>query len=351
MKFLDLCPDNRLARFQKRFRQIEESGIYLFGAQLAELEQTFPPSVGFKYGIAVKNATDALTMLLSELLRKNPDKTVICPNFTAYPTAVAIKNNTDKIYYVDVDESLTIDVNKLPDIEDAIVVAVNLFGNNANLPALRRYCNVNNSILIEDCAQSTGSEVLPRVSDFAVYSFYPTKPLGSMGDGGMICFNEEKLVEIFKTMRFYGQEGDKIAGFGVNSRMDEWQCAVVLEKMSDYRLQNTKRQWIARQYELLMDGFNVKPSNCIKVHTNCVYHQFPVLYRNRTKALAELKKRGIPYLIHYPWHIPDMPVLRGIHNKVGFRVNDRIVSLPAHPHLTVNEMMIINKFWIENDNT
>ncbi|MFW2000651.1 DegT/DnrJ/EryC1/StrS family aminotransferase, partial [Acinetobacter ursingii] len=86
----------------------------------------------------------------------NPNVTIILPNFGAYPSAVACKNFTDNIYYVDVDSSMTLDVNKLPDIKNGIVVAVNLFGNNCNKELLN-YAKNNQHILIEDCAQSTGS--------------------------------------------------------------------------------------------------------------------------------------------------------------------------------------------------
>lgn len=336
MKFLDLNKENAVIT-KDLFKAVIDKGEYLLGSYLQKLEDIFPKSVGYDYGVTFKNATDALSVLIGVLLKDK--KKVICPNFTAYPTAVAIRSKTKQVYYVDVDESLTCNIDDFPRIKNAIVVVVNLFGNNGDLDKIRKWCDATNSIMIEDCAQSTGSESKARVSDFAVYSFYPTKPLGSMGDGGMICFNDLKWKEYFKIIRFYGQTKEEARYIGINSRMDEWQCAIVLEKMKHYRKWNDKRIKIAERYKQHIKG--------ISVHSQNVYHRFPVLYNKREEVV---KKTDFPFMVQYDKHITDMGVLKGKRNKVNFRVNDKILILPLHSMMKESEICQIEEFLYKTKN-
>lgn len=332
MKFNDLKYQNKIDPLVDVF----DSGVYLFGEKLKELEEKFPKSIGMRNGVGVKNATDGLYLVLKFLYDCGYEN-IFLPNFTANATAVAARNVTDNLYYVDVDKSFTIDVDRIPIFRKSVVVAVNLFGNNANLEKLRRLCDYHDSVLVEDCAQSTGSELKERVSDYAIYSFYPTKPLGSMGDGGMICSGNFDL-GYFDSMRFMGQDDMGMCWrVGINSRLDEFQSAVILSKMNIYRGWNLMRQMIAERYKKIVRG--------IHVHTNCVYHQFPLLLSNRDLAIKMLNERGIPYMIHYPYHITDQEVLAGKNkHEVGFRINDKILSLPIHACMIESEIQQVEEF-------
>lgn len=378
--FNDLLSENieYLNPINVRWADVILSGTYLLGKQSEELEARFAKFIGKKYCITVKNCTDALMMTVRYILRERPDATVILPNFGAYPTAIAVKNCTDNIYFVDVDESLTIDVTKLPDVKpvgnssnglkNGIIIPVHLFGNHANMKAIRRYADANGHIIIEDCAQSTGSGS-GQVGEFSCFSFYPTKPLGTMGDGGAICTNDKTAYEELLKMRNYGLASPSpsrtsgggsgieiplaevleasIIHAGINSRMGELECAVVNAKLDSFEQFFEKRRAIASRYKKIIAG--------IRINSNCIYHQFPVLFNEREKIIAELRAREIPFMIHYPQHISELPVfqnppLEGEGRegaKVGFRVNDKIISLPCHPFMQEEHIQKVEEFLTE----
>jgi len=260
---------------------------------------------------------------------------IILPNFGAYPTATVCRHITDRLYYVDVDSSMTMDVNKLPDVKNGIIVPVHLFGNNCQMDKIISYAKSNNHIVIEDCAQSTGSGSGIH-GDYSIFSFYPTKPLASMGDGGMIC--SDNSLDYFRKARVYGVE-DNILGF--NSRMDEWQAAVVNCKMDFLDMLNAKRIRIAERYKEAVSGYTVNSTS--------VYHQFTIRFKNRAEVIKKLDSASIPYMIHYSKHVNEMLVLSGaVPSKVGYRVDDTILSLPVHPYLTDLEIEQIEDFLYEN---
>lgn len=312
--------------------EVMHSGNYLFGSQLAELESSFAKMIGTKHAIGVKNCTDAIMLILKAVYKKG--MTVILPNFGAYPTAVAVKNITKNIHYVDVDLSLTIDPKDLPVIKNGIVICVHLFGTNCNMVKIKEYCDRFNHILIEDCAQSTGSGS-GAVGDYSVFSFYPTKPLASMGDGGMICTNNDRT--IFDAMRFYGWNNGQIDVVGINSRMDEIQCAIVNSKMDGFQELNNRRIAIANRYKQIIRGTDSTRGS--------VYHQFVVLFRKRSLILKKMEEKKIPYMIHYKKHVEDMHALRTKNGLgAGFRVSDKCVSLPCHPFMTDSEIQMVEEF-------
>lgn len=237
------------------------------------------------------------------------------------------------------DDSLTMNPEELytlpSDLRNGIIVAVNLFGNNCNMEEIMNYAELRGHTVIEDCAQSTGSGSGTK-GDYSIFSFYPTKPLASMGDGGMICSNND--LTYFKKARHYGVEYGYL---GDNSRMDEWQAAVVNAKLSDFEGLNEKRIGIAERYSQVIQG--------MKINGKCVYHQFPVCFKNRDEIIKDLLIEKIPYMIHYPNHLNDIPVLQGRQrSEVNYRVNDKIVSLPIHPFLAEEEIEKIENFLSNN---
>lgn len=333
MKFVDLNEEYKyFLRLDKRISEVCSSGHFLFGEQLKNLEKEFADFVGVKNAIGVKNCTDAIILVLKSFLKKN--QTVIIPNFGAYPTAVAVKNVTDNIYYVDVDRTMTMDVSKLPEhIKDGVVICVHLFGNNCDMKKIKEYCDINNHVLIEDCAQSTGSGS-GNIGDYSVFSFYPTKPLSSMGDGGMICTNRDR--EIFDKLRFYGQKEQYIENVGINSRMDEIQSGIVRYKLPHFQDLNERRKKICKRYKKHVRSFDERKG--------CVFHQFVVLFEEREMILKELYRRNIPHIIHYKSHVSDFKVLSGKNNIVNYRINDKCVSLPCHPFMKEEELEKVEEF-------
>jgi len=333
MKFVDL--QSEYMHFSNEidgvFKNTANSGWYLLGNELKKLESNFAIFTEKKHAIGVKNCTDAIMLVLKAVWK--PGMPIILPNFGAYPTAVACKNITDDLYFVDVDDTLTIDTTKLPDLKNGIVIPVHLFGNNCDMDNIIKYCQDNNHVLIEDCAQSTGSGS-GKQGDYSVFSFYPTKPLASMGDGGMICCDSDR--NVFDRLRFYGQEGGKIHSIGINSRMDEFQAGIVNAKFKKFAQLNEIRNNICSRYKKIVNGFKTRPG--------CVFHQFVILVNNRDDVIKKLDEQKIPYIIHYPNHVSEMDIFKNsLYNKVGARINDKCLSIPCHPFMSENDVQLVEK--------
>jgi dTDP-4-amino-4,6-dideoxygalactose transaminase len=142
--------------------------------------------------------------------------------------------------------------------------------------------------------------------------------------------------EYFRKFRFYGQLGRNMEFVGVNSRIDEFQAGIVLSKLSKFHELNEKRKEIACRYSEFVAG--------IKPRGNCVYHQFPLLLKNRKKVINLMKNLEIPYIIHYEKHVTDFTFLNCLNYKTNFRVSDKVLSIPVHPFLKENEIHKICEF-------
>jgi dTDP-3-amino-3,4,6-trideoxy-alpha-D-glucose transaminase len=258
-------------------------------------------------------------------------RTIIVPGFGAYPTVVAaIQAGAKKIIAAPIDNTLTLDLKNVDVPRDSIIVPVHLYGNQAEMSHLEKIAEDTNSIIVEDCAQSTGLEKSKK-SFVAIHSFYPTKPLGCRGDGGAIISNDEKFISSCKKTRFYGLNDGTIESWGFNSRIDEWQAAHLISKISYYRSMNEKRKENAKKYSSAGVAVNYSP--------NCVFHQYVDIFSDRTHVVDSLNRSEIPTMIHYPKMLCDMPHLL---DKVEFieckRVSDHVLSFPVGPHLSASDV-------------
>lgn len=347
------------ANYEERTKRIIESGIFLNGPERDELEGRFRDITRKQRAISTKNCTDAITLLVGLLWK--PGMKVILPNFGAYPTAFAVAHITgpNAIHFVDVDDSLLLDPGKLPkNIRNGIIIPVNLFGMEVH-PAVLRYAKKNGHQLILDCAQSyharNGIRTNPeRETDIHyVFSFYPTKNMGSYGDGGMICTDDLHVASKIYDFKFYGYRSEYHRLTGMNSRMDEWQCAAVNAKLENLREHVRCIDYlyhITNIYASASMTFNEcanKLSNGMLeqfayartgIEHGSQRHQYPILFRNkkqRDMAIEILDRRKIPYMIHYEHHVSELPAFKtNKTRKPGFRVNDKVLSLPFHVHLS-----------------
>lgn len=295
---------------------------------------------------------------------------VILPNFGAYPTAFAVARvvGPDNIVFVDVNPWLTMDPLKLPkNVKNGILVIVNLFGMDGCPPLYYRYARENNHQIIVDCAQSFGTDSsyvgntadknifsARRVCYFNahyVFSFYPTKNMGSFGDGGMICTNNGMIWKRLMSHRFYGYADPFSPTTGINSRMDEWQCAAVNEKLEHidlFEAQMDKTRKIANSYGLHLAGIqkHIFYRNILSGITE-KRHMYPILFPNKKvkeMAVKVLDKYKIQHMVHYDHHVSELPAFKtNKTRKVGFRVNNRILSIPLHPYLTNAQISHIYK--------
>lgn len=328
MKFIDLENENKIAvkNCKAGFAAIESSGKYLLGDKLKQFENDFANDQNVSYAIGVKNATDALYMSFKALNAK--DRSVIVPNFGAYPTIIAaMQADAGTIIVAPVDNSLTICLDEISIPNNSIIVPVHLFGNKANIENIHNNVLGKNCDIIEDCAQSTGL-VKSQHSIIAIHSFYPTKPLGSRGDGGAILTNDKTLFTYFKKARFYGtNEHGLIDSWGFNSRLDEWQSCFLSSKIQYYRKMNKIRQDHATSFRKFLD-FGIDYSS------DCVYHQYVTFWNNRERVIKKFNDHNIPTIIHYPKMIYDMPhISKYISRYNKQNISEHILSLPVGPHL------------------
>ena len=225
---------------------------------------------------------------------------------------------------------MTLDISNIEVPKDSIIVPVHLYGNHTEMSHIEKIAADTNSIVIEDCAQSTGLEK-SKFSFAAIHSFYPTKPLGCRGDGGAIISDDSDFLEKCKKSRFYGLNHGEIESWGFNSRMDEWQSSFLIEKLKYYRLMNEKRRENAKKY--------LKFGSSVSYSSDCVFHQYVNLFFDRSIVINRLNSLGISTMIHYPKMLCDMPFLL---DKVKFikckRIADHVLSFPVGPHLSTSDV-------------
>jgi len=336
MKFVDLSYENSRASHSvvDLFNSISESGHYLLGTYLKSYEDKFTVDQESTYCVGVKNATDALAIVFK--LLNCHEKTVIVPQFGAYPTVMAaLQAGAKKIMAAPINEKYCLDLSDVEVPKNSIIVPVNLFGNESDLDKLDMIADSKSCTIVEDCAQSTGIPRKKRKNVAAsIHSFYPTKPLGSRGDGGAILTDNEELENEARKARFYGLNVGLIDSWGFNSRMDEWQSAFLTRKLDYYRAMNETRRSNARIFNAAL-GREIKATQT----ENCVFHQYVTLWRDRDTVQKKLNDCGIPTMVHYPKLISDMPFLQDkIIKSPCKRVNDHILSLPVGPHLRAEEV-------------
>jgi dTDP-4-amino-4,6-dideoxygalactose transaminase len=332
-------------------KDVLDSGNYILGAQVANFEKEFAAYLNSEFCIGVNSGTDALLIGLKALGVGMGDE-VILPSHTAVATAAAVVSTGATPVFAEVSNiSMTIDpvsVVSLITSKTRAVIAVHLYGFPCDLDALKQICLENQLFLIEDCAQSTGTEYKGKkvgtVGDIGCFSFYPTKNLGAIGDGGAIVTNNYSTSERCFALRQYGWDSDRVSNLnGTVSRLDEIQAAILRIKLGHLDQNNERRIEIAAQYRA---GLNLQslvlPAE--PVHGKHTYHLFVIRVSKRDYMLEELSKLGIFAGIHYrkPVHLhPAFKLFTNDSNtslKYTEELSNTILSLPMYPGLTGDEI-------------
>ena len=340
-------------------------GAYIMGPQVAELERQLADYVGVKHCITCGNGTDALRMALMALGIGHGDA-VFVPDFTFFATAEAVAMVGATPIFVDVlEKTYNIDV---ADIYDNIevcrelglipraVIAVDLFGQPADYKALAELCKQNNLFLVEDGAQGFGGSIDGKRScsfgDIATTSFFPAKPLGGYGDGGALFTDDDKWAERLRSLRVHGKGKDKYDNvrLGLNSRLDTLQAAVLQVKLRyfDKELESVNR--VARKYGELLAG-KVKTPMVPECYTSS-WAQYTIQTEDRDGLQARLKVAGIPSMVYYPRTMSLQTAFTYLNQNpcpVAERLTKTVLSLPMHPYLTDEEIVIVAKTVLDND--
>ena len=343
-----------LADVEKNISEVIQSGWFILGPVVAELEQQIADYCGAKYAVGVSSGTDALLISLMAAGVGEGDEVITTP-FTFFATAGSISRLGAKPVFVDIEpETFNIDPNQ---IESKItnktraILPVHLYGQCAEMDSILDLARKNNLTVIEDAAQAIGSEYKGRragsMGDYGCFSFFPTKNLGGFGDGGMVTMNSEELYEQVKILRVHGSEPKyyhKV--IGGNFRIDAIQAAVVLAKLKYLDRWTEKRRSNAETYARLFRerGLTEQLTPPAEVVPRHVYNQYVVRVKEKRDELRKyLGENNVATEIYYPLplHLQDCFASLG-HKKGDFpeseKAAEETIALPVFPELTDEQL-------------
>ena len=321
--------------------RVLDSGSYILGREVKAFEEEFAAYIGVKHAIGVGSGTDALTLALMALGIGAGDE-VISVSHTAVATAAAIAGAGAKPVFVDIEaDYLTLDPACLKAAiteKTKAVVAVHLYGQAANLDAIKALAAERAIPVIEDCAQAVGASYgaakLGSIGDLGAFSFFPTKNLGAIGDGGAVLTDDDALAERLSGLHQYGWRDDRISHVaGMNSRLDELQAAILRVKLRHLDDDTERRRAIAGHYDALLAGLDVALPK-VRPGSAHAYHLYALHCQDRDGLLAHLKADDILAGVHYPVPVHLQPAYLGGTLPVTEQAARQTLSLPMYPELT-----------------
>lgn len=347
------------AEIDVAIHEVLESGWYILGREVEAFEQDFAAYIGVRYAIGVGNGTDALELAL-RACGVGPGDLVFTVSHTAVATVAAIELVGATPVLVDIDPvTYTMEPNCLeaalarpPAGTPKAVIPVHLYGQPADMPAILELARRHGLYVIEDCAQSHGATLAGRMTgawgDIAAFSFYPTKNLGALGDGGMVVTDNPALAERVRLLQQYGWRERYISEIpGGNSRLDELQAAVLRVKLRGLDKENMRRQSLAQTYNTLLADAGMTLT-AVRSGVTHVYHQYVVRLPQRDALRTYLRQVGIGTLIHYPAPVHLQPAYRNRLPQVAplpwtEQVAKQVLSLPMYPQLSDDQARRVSK--------
>lgn len=348
---------------REAIKKVLLSGRYILGEEVRRFEEEFAGYIGVKYCVGVASGTDAISLALRAIGVKPGDE-VITVSHTAVATVAGIEEAGGVPVFCDI-EPLTrcMDpkcIESLISERTKAILPVHIYGQPADIMEVLKIAKRWNLKVIEDCAQAHGAEIKGRkvgsFGDAGVFSFYPTKNLGAIGDGGAVVTDSYKIAERVRYLREYGWKERFISLMpGVNSRLDEIQAGILRVKLRYLSKDNERRREIARCYIEAIDGERIIPPNIVDKTLHAM-HLFVVECNERESLKKFLSERGVSTAIHYPLAVHQQPAYKGrIRGSNNLPVTEglykRILSLPMYPELTDNQVekiSLVLKKWIKN---
>ena len=354
MNFIDLPAQQQRIRdkIEKNIKSVLDHGKYVNGPELSELEKKLADYVGVRHAVGCASGTDALLMpLLAYGIR--PGDAIFTTPFTFIATAEVIQLLGATTVFVDVEpDTFNIDVKKLEDeiirakkkggLKPKGIIPVDIFGQTADYDEINAIAKKHSLFVIEDAAQSFGATYRGRkacsLADVGATSFFPAKPLGCYGDGGMIFTDDKSMYDKLVSIRVHGQGSDKYDNvrIGINGRIDTMQCAVLLAKFEIFDEEISLRQEVAKRYsEGLKDSVKVP---FVKKDNLSAWAQYSIMHPERERIISKLNENKIPTAIYYPKPLHLQTAFSHLGHKAGdFKVSEeisnKIFSLPMHPYL------------------
>jgi dTDP-4-amino-4,6-dideoxygalactose transaminase len=326
-------------------KRVLDGGWYILGEETRSLEAEFAAYVGANYGVGVASGTDALTLAL-QAVGVEPGDEVITVSHTAVATVVAVERAGARPVLIDIDPiTFTMDPAQLESsisIRTRAILPVHLYGHPADVEPILAIARRHGLAVIEDCAQAHGAsyrgQLVGSWGDAAAFSFYPTKNLGAMGDGGMVVTKQIELAERLRLLRQYGWVSRYVSQVkGSNSRLDELQAAILRVKLRYLAGWNEQRYELATHYATSLQNTHLVLPRAVGDVTH-VYHLYVVRVKERDALLAYLCERGINAQVHYPVPVHLQPAYADLGLVPGSlpeteRAAAEVLSLPLYPEM------------------
>jgi len=341
--FNALTPGEDAAAVRAAIDRVIASGWFVLGPEVEAFEAEFAAASRVPHAVGVGTGTDAITLIL-RALDIGPGDEVITPPLSAAYSALAVMMAGARPVFADIDaERLTLD----PSAAEAAItprtkalLPVHLYGQPADMRPLEALALKHRLALVEDAAQSqlatADGRPIGTIGIAAATSFYPTKNLGALGDGGAVLTRDAALAARVKRLRNGGQTSRyHHEEPGANSRLDEMQAAILRARLTFLPRWTDKRRAIAATYRSALSASSLHVPR--EFDTGHVYHLFPVLTERRDAFQAHMRERGVETLIHYPVPIPRQPALESTSPAmcpIADRVCSQVVSLPVYPGLS-----------------
>lgn len=353
VKFLDLTPKSaQRKKLTAVFNKVLLAGNFILGKEVKNFENQFAKYLGIKHCIGVGNGLEAIQISLMSLGIGKNDEVITTP-VSAVATTLAILAVGAKPVFVDTTKDGLLDpalivpaINK----KTKAILPVHLYGNPVDLNKIQKLCKKYKLSLIEDAAQAHGSiyngKKIGTFGELCCFSFYPTKNLGALGDGGAVVTNSKRLAKICREIRDYGQDKKYLhIRFGLNSRLDELQASFLSVRLKSLDTDNSKRRKLAQRYTKNLSS--LKDIEIVKPDPNAQsnWHLFVIKAKKRTQLIKYLQRFSIQTLVHFPKIIPDQPFLKSKYGKLNLPVSRMFtktcLSLPIHPKLNFKEIDFI----------
>jgi len=345
--FLSLTPGDDAGEIRSAIDRVLERGWFVLGPEVEAFEHEFAAASGAPHAVGVGSGTDAIALTLRALGIGAGDE-VITTALSAAFTALAIAMVGARPVFADIDPvRLTVDAVRIEGLvgpRTRAILPVHLYGQPADMAGIERVASRHGLPIVEDCCQAhlatTGGRPVGTIGVAGAFSFYPTKNLGALGDGGAVITRDATLADRIRRLRNGGQLGRyDHHQLGVNSRLDEIQAAVLRARLLRLKPWTSRRRELAGRYRVGLGGLSVDvPPECDSGH---VYHLFVVRVPDRDRFQRQLAADGIETLVHYPLPIPRQQAFAHMspaHCPLAARVCAEVVSLPLHPGLSDGDL-------------
>jgi len=343
----------------KQIVRVIDKGIFLNGWYVKKTEQQLKKYFKTKYFLTCGSGHDSLSLALQSLDLRNDDEIIFPVN--AYPTVFPIFINKLKGIPADVDDNGQMDPDsaiKLITPKTKVIIIVHLYGLVGDFKKIIDICRKNKIFLIEDCAQAFGSryqgKLVGTFGDFGCFSFYPTKNLNTLGDGGGILVKNKKHFNFIKQATQYGEkkryQSEFVSG---HSRLPEIQAAILNLYLKNINKELAIRKLLANYYKQQILKYHLNKyitPLCSSTENEAVNHLFVIKTKDRNQLLNFLKKKKIETFIHYPFTINRVNAFNFLSYKLfpnAERLSRQIISLPFHPYLTKKQINYVIKAIIE----